>query len=150
MSIELLPSREPLSLFRRDLDSLFDNFWRTSGWPLAEPPGGIFPTVNVSENAECFRVTADLPGLDRKDVTLSLENDRLILCGSRSDEKEEKGRNWFRRERSCGEFRREIDIPYEVDAGKATATMHNGVLTVDVPKKAEALQKRRQIEIKSV
>jgi len=148
---ELLPSRlvaEPLSLFRRDLDSLFENFWRSNGLPLGEVRTSLYPTVNVSENPECFRVTADLPGLDRKDVTLAVEDDRLVLSGTRTDEKEEKGRNWYRRERSSGEFRREIAIPCEVDAAKASATMHNGVLTVDLPKRPEAMQKRRVLEIK--
>lgn len=148
---ELLPSRivaEPFSLLRRDLDSLFESFWRTNGAPLAETRTAWLPTVNVSDNAECFRVTADLPGMERKDVTVSVEEDRLVLSGSRAEEKEEKGRNWYRCERSCGEFRREIELPCEVDANKSTATMHNGVLTVELPKKAEALQKRRVLEIK--
>lgn len=151
---ELLPSRnvfEPFSLFRRDLDSLFENFWRANGGAtslLAETRGAWLPTVNVSDDAECFRVTADLPGLERKDVTVAVEEDRLVLSGSRSEEKEEKGRNWYRKERSSGEFRREIPLACEVDANKASAVMHNGVLTVELPKKAEAVQKRRVLEIK--
>ena len=148
---ELLPSRilsEPFSLLRRDIDSLFENFWRTNGSPLAELKGAWLPTVNVSDNAECFRVTADLPGLERKDVTVAVEEDRLVLSGARSEEKEEKGRNWYRKERSSGEFRREIPLACEVDANKASAVMHNGVLTVELPKKPEAMQKRRVLEIK--
>ena len=124
---------------------------RTNGWPtapLSESRTAWLPTVNVSDNTECFRVTADLPGLERKDVTVAVEEDRLVLSGSRAEEKEEKGRNWYRRERSSGEFRREIPLGCEVDANKASATMHAGVLTVELPKKAEALQKRRVIEIK--
>ena len=151
---ELLPSRilsEPFSLLRRDIDSLFDNVLRGNGWPtlpLAEARTAWFPTVNLSDNAECFRVTADLPGMEKKDVTVAVEEDRLVLSGSRAEEKEEKGRNWYRRERSSGEFRREIPLSCEVDANKATATMHNGVLTVELPKKADAVQKRRVLEIK--
>jgi len=151
---ELLPSRilsEPFSLLRRDIDSLFDNMLRTNGWPttsLAEAQTTWFPTVNVSDNVECFRVTADLPGLERKDVTVAVEEDRLVLSGSRSEEKEEKGRNWYRRERSSGEFRREIPLACEIDANKASAVMHNGVLTVELPKRPEAMQKRKVLEIK--
>ena len=148
---DLFPSRsqsEPLSLLRRDIDSIFDSFLRSSTWPLTESASRLFPTINVSENPETFRITADLPGLERKDVTVALESDRVVLTGSRNDEKEEKGRNWYRRERASGEFRREIQLPFEIDTNKATALMHNGVLTVDLPKKAESLQKRRVIEIK--
>jgi HSP20 family protein len=148
---ERLPSRilpEPFSLLRRDIDSLFEDFFRTNGSPLTEMKGAWLPTVNVSDDVECFRVTADLPGLERKDVTLALEEDRLVLSGSRADEKEEKGRNWYRKERSSGEFRREIPLACEVDANKASAVMHNGVLTVELPKKPEAVQRRRVLEIK--
>lgn len=149
---ELLPSRfvnEPFSLLRRDIDSLFENFWRSNGsLSPSEVRGTLVPTVNVSENNECFRVTADLPGLERKDVTVAIEDDRLVLFGSRAEEKEEKGRNWHRRERSFGEFRREIVLPCEIDAAKSSAAMHAGVLTVELAKKAESLQKRRVLEIK--
>ena len=148
---ELLPSRiasDPFSLFRRDVDSLFDSFFRTNGLPLAEARGtALFPTVNVSENNEGFRITADLPGLERKDVTLSIEGDRLVLSGSRTDEKEEKGRNWHRRERASGEFRREIEFPCEIDASKASAVMRHGLLIVELPKRPEVTQKRRILEI---
>jgi HSP20 family protein len=149
---EMLPSRigaNPFSLFRRDVDSLFDSFFRSNGLPLAEAPQGaaLFPTLNVSENNEGFRITADLPGLERKDVTLSIEGDRLVLFGSRTEEKDEKGRNWHRRERSSGEFRREIEFPCEIDASKASAVMRHGLLTIDLPKRPEATQKRRLLEI---
>ena len=148
---DLLPSRgssEPFPLWRRDFDSIFDSFLRANGWPLAEPAARLFPTINVSDNPETVRITADLPGLERKDVTVALESDRLVLTGSRAEEKEEKGRNWYRRERASGEFRREVALPCEIDSNKATAVMQNGVLTVDLPKRAEALQNRRVVEIK--
>ncbi len=148
---ELLPSRvlsDPFAVFRRDMDSLFDDFSRTNTWPARETRGVLFPTLNVSENNECFRITADLPGLERKDVTLALEENRLVLSGSRSDEKEEKGRNWFRKERVSGEFRRAVEFPCEIDAAKATAAMKDGVLTIDLPKMPAATNRRRVLDIK--
>ncbi len=147
----LRPSRvaaEPFSLLRRDIDSLFEDFWRSSVPTTAELKSVWMPTVNVSDNNECIRVTADLPGMEKKDVTVAIEEDRLVLLGSRSEEKEEKGRNWYRRECSSGEFRREIPLPWEIDAGKSTATMHNGVLTVELAKKPDGAQKRRVLEVK--
>lgn len=139
---------DPFSLLRRDIDSLFDDFWRTNRPSAEDLRTAWLPTVNVSDNNECVRVTADLPGLERKDVTVALEEERLVLSGSRSEEKEEKGRNWYRRERSSGEFRREIPLPCEIDVTKSTATMQHGVLTVDLVKKPNGVQKRRVIEVK--
>ncbi len=150
-SPELFPSRtinEPVSLLRRDIDSIFDSFLRTNNWPRSEYASHSFPTINVSENPETVRITADLPGVDRKDVSVAIESDRIVFNGSRNEEKEEKGRNWYRRERTSGEFRREIPLPCEIDTNKVTALMHNGVLTVELPKKAESLAKRRLIEIR--
>lgn len=139
---------EPFSLLRRDIDSLFDDFWRTNALPTADLKTVWLPTVNVSDNNECVRVTADLPGLEKKDVTVAIEDDRLVLSGSRSEEKEEKGRNWYRRERSSGEFRREILLPCDIDANKSSATMQHGVLTVELAKRLDGAQKRRVLEVK--
>lgn len=147
----LRPSRlsaQPFSLLRRDIDSLFDDFWRANAVPTSDPKTAWLPTVNVSDNNECFRVTADLPGMEKKDVTVAIEEDRLVVSGSRAEEKEEKGRNWYRRERSSGEFRREIQLPCEIDAAKSTAAMQHGVLTVELVKKHDGAQKRRVLEIK--
>lgn len=149
-----LPARtvaDPYSLLRREVDSLFSDFFRTNGWPastLAPSTTGWMPAIDVADDGECFRITADLPGMERKDVTVVVEDDRLLLSGSRSDEKEEKGRNWHRRERTSGEFRREIPLGVEIDTKKAAATMHNGVLSIELPKKPEAVQKRKVLEIK--
>jgi HSP20 family protein len=145
-----LPARaatEPFSLLRRDPDSLFEVFFRANGWN-AQQNGAWLPSFNVSDNVESLRITADLPGLERKDVTVSLDDDRIVISGTRVDEKEEKGRSWYRRERTSGEFRREVLLPYDVDANKASAAMHNGVLTVELPKRPESAQKRRVLEVK--
>ncbi len=133
---------EELSPLRRDVDALLERFRRTGGRPLAPP----FPAVDVTSDGERVRVTADLPGIARKDVSLAVEADRLVLSGARAEE--EKGRERWRCERASGAFRREIDIPCEVDANKASAAMRDGVLTVDLPIKAEALHRRRILEIR--
>jgi HSP20 family protein len=83
-----------------------------------------------------------LPGLDREDIELSLDNNILTLSGEKRHEKEEKGRNYYRSERAYGAFHRRIPLPAEVDAESAEAVYKNGVLTVTLQKTAEAKAKR--------
>jgi HSP20 family protein len=139
----------PLSLLQRDVNSVITDFWRRSGFTVGDPTES-FPRVNVSENAEAFRVSADLPGLDGKTVKVYLENDStIVLEGERTDEHAEHGRNWVRREREAGAFRRAIELPVAVDPSKVTAAFAKGVLTVEAAKSREAVAKRRSIEVKS-
>lgn len=145
---QFLETEFPLANLQREMDALFDAFARTNG--LTSVAGGRFvPAVNVSENPEAFRVTAELPGMDLKDVSVRLENGSLVLTGRKDDEKEEKGRGWYRKERSCGEFHRAIGLPPGIEESKVTATFAKGVLTVDVPKAREALAKSRVIDVKT-
>jgi HSP20 family protein len=157
---ELLPWRERNALpawpgdasfgaLRREMDSLLSDVWSGNGGRLLESVERAFPQVNVSENPEAWRVTAELPGLDEKDVQVAFESNLLLLSGKKSDEKEEKGRTWYRRERRSGEFQRAIELPAAIDTSKATATFQKGVLTVDVPKRPEAKSTRRTVEVKN-
>jgi HSP20 family protein len=104
--------------------------------------------VNVSENPEGYRVTAELPGMEEKDVQVAFEGNLLLLSGKKTDEKEEKGREWYRRERVSGEFQRAIELPQSIDTNKVSATFSKGVLTVDIAKRAEAKSQRRLVEVK--
>lgn len=143
----MLPESEhPLLSLQREMDALFSDFARSNG-ALAES-SRFLPATDVSEDVEGFRITAELPGMDLKDVTVSLDSGALVITGKKHSEKEEKGRAWVRRERTSGEFRRIVQLPPEIEAGKVTATFAKGVLTVDVPKSREAVAKSRVIEVK--
>jgi HSP20 family protein len=131
------------------MDALLNDVWSGNNARLLESVERTFPRVNVSENPEAWRVTAELPGLDEKDVQVSFESNLLLIAGKKADEKEEKGRTWYRRERRSGEFSRAIELPATIDMTKATATFQKGVLVVDVPKMPEAKSPRRTIEVKS-
>jgi len=144
----LVPQRGELSSFRREMDRLFDRFFE--GWPFkpSAQEGPWAPSVDLSETAKEVIVKAELPGMDPKDIDVSVRGDMLTLRGERKQEKEEKGENFHRVERSYGSFSRSIQLPAEVDSGKVTATYIDGVLKISLPKTKEAAVKK--IEVKAV
>lgn len=128
-----------LSLYdwERDVNRLFDDFFR--GWGLApfgawEPWEGFSPRVDVVETDREFRVSAELPGMDERDVEVSISHNTLTIRGEKRAEKEDRGENYYHVERSYGSFHRSIPFPCEVDADKANAVFKKGVLTVTLPK----------------
>lgn len=127
----------------RDIFDLMDSFW--SGH---EPPFPVrgYPSVDVSETEKNVLVKAELPGLEPKDVDLTIERDTLILRGEKKQESEEKNENYHRVERSYGSFHRSIPLPVKVDAEKVKAKFKNGVLTVTLPKDKSARPRRVSIE----
>lgn len=141
----------PFGVFSREVDRLFDDVGR--GWTLApfrvfEPrtTGELAPRLDVSETEKEIKVTAELPGMDEKDVNVTLEGDVLTLTGEKKAEAEEKGKNFHRVERTYGSFHRVVRLPSEVDATKVTAGFKKGVLTVTLAKSPAA--QTRKIEVK--
>jgi HSP20 family protein len=98
--------------------------------------------VDVAEMEDEIKVSAELPGLDNEDIDVSLSDDVLTISGEKKEEKEEKGKNYYRSERSYGAFRRDIPLPSQVDADKVDAVFQKGVLTITLPKTAEAKAKK--------
>lgn len=143
-----------------DVDRLFDEFWR--GWGLLPSmvggllqsdlmPSGIgMPRVDVSETDDTVELTAELPGIDRSDVdlTLSPSGDALILRGEKKRERRHEGRDMCWTERSYGGFCRTVPLPVEVSEQKAEAQIKDGVLRVTLAKKPEHARSRRRIEVK--
>ncbi|HAL91607.1 MAG TPA: molecular chaperone [Verrucomicrobia bacterium] len=155
---EHLPSyREeagPYRGFQREMNRLFEDFF--GEYPLAErgvegewAPAAFTPQVDVSETDTEVKVSAELPGMDEKDISIELQDDVLTLRGEKKSEQEEKGKNWFRREQSYGSFHRAIGLPAGVDASKAKATFKKGMLTFTAPKRAEEQAKRKTVPIQA-
>jgi len=120
---------------------MMEDFWRSPFEPFpAEFGKGIlggkesFPAVNVSETDKEIRVDAELPGLDVKDVEVSLEGGALLIKGEKKFEEEKKKDNFHRIERSYGTFTRSVPLPCNVDAKGVSATFEKGVLHVVLPK----------------
>ena len=105
------------------------------------------PAVDVSEDAKEILVSADLPGVDPKEVEITVKENILTLSGERKDEKEEKGESYHRVERTTGSFTRSFVLPSTVDETKVTAEYKDGVLRVHLPKREEA--QPRKIQVKS-
>jgi HSP20 family protein len=104
------------------------------------------PRVDVEEDDKQYVVRADLPGVDPKDVEITVADNALVIRGQSKQEREEKDKNYHRIERIVGQFYREIPLPREIDADKIRATTANGVLTVTIPKKAEAQPKKITVQ----
>lgn len=142
----------PLVELHQRMNELFDSFFE--GWGLtsqapAAQPWSLSPRIDVSETDDEVRVAAELPGMDEKDIEVTLENGLLTIRGHKKQEKEEKKRNYHLVECSYGEFHRAVPLPVTVDEGKTRASFKKGVLTVTVPKTAEAKSRQRKIDILS-
>ncbi|WP_376702983.1 Hsp20/alpha crystallin family protein [Mesorhizobium sp. ISC25] len=147
-SRSLYPSaRDPLTSFHRQIDRLFDDFFA----PMAEATtaSDLWPSVDVYETDQAYKVTAELPGLEQKDVELKLRDNTLSITGEKRSEHKESDRGHTYSERSYGRFQRTIPLEAEIDADKVQATFRNGVLTVELPKNPAAKDKTRRIEVKA-
>ena len=105
------------------------------------------PAVDVMETDEEFQIRAELPGVEKKDVKLSVENGVLLISGHREQEKEEKGKRYHKIERAYGNFARSFTVPETVDAEKVTAEFKNGLLNVRLPKSEKARPKSIEVEV---
>ena len=141
---------DPMEGFQREMNRLFDDFFRPTPFGGTQWPfGGAMPRVDVEETDGEYQVSAELPGIDEKDVNLTLADNVLTIHGEKKAEREEKDKNYYLSERSFGSFRRAIPLPTEVDEEKVEAFFKNGVLTVRLPKSPEAKAKARRIEVKA-
>ncbi|CAP55374.1 Hsp20/alpha crystallin family protein [Gluconacetobacter diazotrophicus] len=129
----------PFMSLQREIDRLFDDFMQA--WDPRSPTGSTWPSVEVADTDTAMTVTAELPGLTEKDVTLSVDNGVLCICGERRQESTDASSGYS--ERRYGRFERRFSLPHGVKEDEATARFQNGVLTVTMPKGAEAPQGRR-------
>ena len=138
--------RNEVERFRREIDRLFDDFFTGSPFRSFER-GDWMPAVDMSENKEEIVVHAEIPGMDAKDIDISLNGRVLTMKGERKQEQEEKEKNYHRIERRYGSFTRSFELPADVDGNKVKAAYKDGVLTLNLPKTKE--QSVKKIEIKT-
>lgn len=144
---------DPFFMFHDRMNRLFDDFMGDFGrfpfWTPTRVRGfAMSPKMDVAEDDKEVVVTAELPGMEEKDVELLLTDDALTIKGEKKMEKEEKERDYHRTERTYGSFHRAIALPAEIDREKATASFKHGVLKVTLPKTATAKKETRKIEIR--
>ncbi|WP_020190843.1 Hsp20/alpha crystallin family protein [Pseudomonas putida] len=162
------PSVEPSELWRpfqqlrRQIDNLFEDFGRRPmRMPFSHTPFDVepfwrrdlfthgMPAMDISELAEEYRISAELPGVDAKDIEIKLVNGNLLIRGEKKEEVDEKRKEYHLSERHYGSFERVFQLPRGVDAEKIDAQFDKGVLLVHLPKRAEAIHPEKVIPIKS-
>jgi HSP20 family protein len=138
-------SLSPVVSLHREMNRPFDDVFR--GFDNSRIWGGrdAWPSVDVEETEKEYRVTAELPGLEERDVEVLLQDGLLTVRGEKKLETEAKNRSYS--ERFYGRFERQITLDRDVDDGVVNATFKNGVLTVTVPKNARAVERTKRIPI---
>jgi HSP20 family protein len=157
-----LQAWRPFESLRREVDRLFEDFdrdfWRhpfrrsifdVEPFWRRELTWGAAPTVDIAETNDAYEVMAELPGMDEKNVEVKLTNGVLLIRGERQEEKEEKKEEYHLHERRFGSFERRFAVPEGVDTEKIEASFKNGILTVRLPKKLEAITTEKKIEVKA-
>ena len=152
------PSFEGL---RQEIDRLFDDFGLGFRWPFGrsllaaeplfrrEPTWAKMPAVDVVESEKAYEITADLPGMDEKNIEVKVADGVLTIKGARQEEKQEKKKDYYLQERSFGSYQRSFGLPESVDPDKIEANFKKGVLTVTLPKKVEAQKPAKKVEVKA-
>ena len=152
----------PFESLRREIDRVFEDFnggmWRSPfGRSLFDVPPlwqrestwATAPAVDVAETEKAYEITAELPGMDEKNVEVKFADGVLTVKGEKQEEKEEKKKDYYLSERSYGSFQRAFQVPDGVDADKIEASFKNGVLTVTMPKSVEAQKSAKKITVKA-
>jgi len=131
---------------KEEMDKLFEDFFGKSGFQsLSE--GGWFPPLDIYETKKDVIVTLDIPGINPKDVNISIVDEKIIIKGERLKEEESKDETCYRTERVYGTFQRIIQLPTDVVGDMAKATYKDGVLKITIPKSPKVIPKEIKVEI---
>ena len=146
----VVPRRSALARpFFGDFDRLFDEFWRGFGVPVArdETPAFLAPRMDVHETDAAYELHVEMPGLEEKDIEVSIEDGVLTLEGTRASESDEETDGVRHVETWRGSFHRAVKLPAAVDEDAISAGYKNGILTVKLPKLPEAKPEARQVPV---
>ena len=145
--------RQQMDALHTEMDRLFDEMlnesWSGSLFPRSTRRELVMPVIDETEDDKAFHVSVELPGMDEKDVDITLADRRLTIRGEKKQDKEEKGKDYYRRERNYGAFQRIIDLPGDVDESRIEAAFKKGVLSIELPKTKEAQEKIKHIAVKA-
>ena len=132
----------------RDMDRMMEGFWGGAPAPGRSPLGKAFPLVDMYEEKDRYVVKAELPGVEKENIHLGVTDDVLQINGEVKKEEATREQDYYYTERYFGSFSRAIPLPTAVNPGDVKAMFRNGVLTVEVPKAKEALEKEIKIDVK--
>ena len=130
--------RGDLARLHNEMDDLFSAFF--GNWPTYEHK--LWPAIDVAENEDSIVIKAELPGCKADDIDISVHGNTLTISGEKKQEEEKKEKGYYHLERSYGSFRRDLNLPADVDTTKVDAACRDGVLTITLPKaeKAKAIK----------
>ena len=149
----IYPFDRTLDSLHNEIEKMFESFWRRresqpfvpSIWDI----DGAVPAIDQSEDETAYHVAVELPGIEEKDVEVSLADNVLTIRGERKLDKEEKEHSYYLRERAQGAFHRSLTFPIQIDENKVKAAFADGVLSITLPKIKEAQKKAKTIAIAS-
>ncbi|MFZ5609632.1 MAG: Hsp20/alpha crystallin family protein [Pseudomonadota bacterium] len=141
----------PLESLHDEVERIFNRYMPTRFVPpfFETSLKGNFAQMDVSESAEALDIMVDVPGMTERQVEVTLSDGLLTIRGERRSEAEERKKDFHRVERSYGAFQRRFSLPCEVDEKAVTASVHNGVLAIHLPKSAKAKASERKIPVKA-
>ena len=155
------PARRPLQNLRRGIDHFLEDFqldflrsplqrsvFDVESFRQRYRARGAAPAVDIVEKDTAYELTADLPGLEMKNIEVKIVGGNLTVKGEKQESREEKKKDYYLRERIFGSFQRSFRIPESVDAEAIEASFKNGELTVTLPKKPEAQKSAKKINVK--
>ena len=157
--MSLVPLYKHKNLSRRsgaglsDFDRIFDNFFHNAISSMTAPhtsASGLTVSLDVKETETSYRITAELPGIEEKDIELTLEDGVLTLSGEKTEEHDESNETLHKIERRYGQFKRVLQLPSDADDRTVDAKLKNGVLFIEIAKLKEAKKDIKRINIKSV
>ncbi|MCF7854663.1 MAG: Hsp20/alpha crystallin family protein [Candidatus Pacebacteria bacterium] len=145
-------AESPFARLHNEMDRLFDRFYTDffgdRGMLERQRESGEFmPDIDVTENNKEIRVSAELPGVDEKDIDVELDGDMLSIHGQKREEKETQNEQWTRRACTYGSFLRRIPLGITVDESRITATFNKGILKITLPKLKQAEETGKRIKV---
>ncbi|HZS17190.1 MAG TPA: Hsp20/alpha crystallin family protein [Candidatus Udaeobacter sp.] len=145
---------DPFSQLHREIDRVFSDFMTDWPWTgrmnlMDRQFGSFVPDVDVTETEKEFRLTAELPGMDEKDLEVTYVDGGLTIKGEKRVEREEQDGDSYRSERQFGAFERTIPLPLDINPDKAKASFKKGVLSITLPKTEEARSNKKTIPIQT-
>lgn len=144
---------DPFRSFQREMDRLFEDFSHSFGMPSLRETFGedrfLMPRLDVDETEKAYEISVELPGIDEKDLEVSVADGVLTIKGEKKAESESKDKGRLHVERSFGSFQRTLSLPADADAEKIDAGFRNGVLKLTIGKTVETAPEARKITIKA-
>jgi HSP20 family protein len=137
-------SREPFRTLQEEMDNLISRF--ETEWNGEQLPRLMTPSLDLSETDDSLQVRMDMPGIKPSDIDIEVIGNTLRISGERKEEKEEKGKMYYRMERHYGTFARMVTLPCEVNENKIEAECHDGVLTLTLPKTEQSKSKKIKVK----